>query len=65
MSSPGLIDFWNENEKRIGEALPRGIDALALALAPGADSLDLNQQVEGETVILPAVRNQLRVRCRY
>ncbi len=50
MSGPDLGVFWSENTKRIGEALPQGIEALAGVLQTGADRFEFAQEVAGKSV---------------
>jgi hypothetical protein len=50
MSCPDLGTFWNENKKRIGAALPQGIEELAGVLQAGADAFEMVQQVKGKYI---------------
>ncbi|MBN1506656.1 MAG: hypothetical protein JW955_07410 [Sedimentisphaerales bacterium] len=50
MSCPDLGTFWNDNKKRIGAALPQGIEKLAGVLQAGADAFEMVQEVEGKYI---------------
>ncbi|MHC4431695.1 MAG: hypothetical protein ACYTBS_07640, partial [Planctomycetota bacterium] len=61
MSDKDLGTFWANNRPRIGEALPKGIDALADVLQTSADDFGLVQQVHGQYVLWSTEQGELHL----
>ena len=61
MPDKDLGTFWANNKPRIGDALPKSIDALADVLQTSADDFGLVQQVQGEYVLWSTEQGKLEL----
>ena len=66
MSIQNLVAFWNKNRKKIGSALPKGINELARILQPGADETGFIQKKQDESILWATQEGKLEILfCRF